>query len=178
MKEIRDADNTGWSRATPRADHGQVAASCRSRNARHLAARAPGRRPCTVIAVLGASAGAARSLDDTVYDIPSAATKSPVQQVVIVYDDRSLSSIGHGRRRDVVGRLITSLRNAGAAVLRSHDSRRADRFSQPDDSEESMRPRRRRRMGATAPRGGDVILGYGFIRSCAEPPAAKDVDRT
>ena len=139
--------------------------------------------PVLVIAVLGVFRPALLArLDDTVYDIllRSAATKGPVQQVVIVdVDDRSLSSIGQWPwRRDVVGRLITSLRNAGAAVIAlDMIFAEPDRFSQSEDSEESpggAAPTTSDAALAAALRGGDVILGYGFtFDRAAEPPAAK-----
>jgi adenylate cyclase len=60
-------------------------------------------------------------LDDAVYDavMRSAPTKPPGNHVVIVdIDERSLSSIGQWPwRRDVIGRLIASLRDMGASVV-------------------------------------------------------------
>jgi CHASE2 domain-containing sensor protein len=129
--------------------------------------------PVLVIAVLGVFRPAFLArLDDSVYDtlLRSARTKGPGGNVAIVdVDNRSLSTIGQWPwRRDVVGRLIARLRDAGASVI-ALDIMFAepDRSGQPEDSE--GRP-----TGhvATAPdtalagvlRGGGVgiILGYGL----------------
>ncbi len=60
-------------------------------------------------------------IEDAVYDtvVRSASGRKPAGRVAIVdVDDRSLASVGQWPwRRDVVGRLITSLKDAGAAVI-------------------------------------------------------------
>ena len=114
-------------------------------------------------------------LDDSVYDIllRSTPTKGPGRNVAIVdVDDRSLSTIGQWPwRRDVVGRLITRLRNAGAsAIALDIIFAESDRYGQPGDSEG-------RSTGdmATTPdaalagalREGRVILGYGLTFDAA-----------
>jgi adenylate cyclase len=109
-------------------------------------------------------------LDNSVYDIllRSTHTKGPGQSVAIVdVDDRSLSTIGQWPwRRDVVGRLITRLRNAGASVIAVDIIfAESDRYGQPGDSEEHSTGE-----AATTPdaalvdalRDGRVILGYGL----------------
>ena len=77
--------------------------------------------PVLIVAVLGVFRPAFLArLDDSVYDIllRSARTPGPGANVAIVdVDERSLSTIGQWPwRRDVVGRLITRLRDEGAAV--------------------------------------------------------------
>jgi adenylate cyclase len=108
--------------------------------------------------------------DNSVYDIVlrSARTNGPGQHVAIVdVDDRSLSTIGQWPwRRDVVARLVTRLRNAGAsAIALDIIFAESDRYGQPGDSEG-------RSTGATATgldaalagalREGRVVLGYGL----------------
>ena len=119
-------------------------------------------------------------LDDSVYDIllRSARTRGPGQAVAIVdVDDRSLSAVGQWPwRRDVVGRLIARLRDAGAsAIAVDVIFAESDRYGQPADAQW-------RATGdvATAPdaaladalRGGRVILGYGLTFDAA--PRAKN----
>src|SRR5687767_4730784 len=78
--------------------------------------------PVLVTAVLAVSRPELLArIEDSTYDtvvrwIP---TKRPDTNVVIVdVDERSLSSIGQWPwRRDLVGRLITQLRDAGASVI-------------------------------------------------------------
>jgi HD-GYP domain-containing protein (c-di-GMP phosphodiesterase class II) len=109
-------------------------------------------------------------LDDSVYDIllRSTNTKAPGPSVAIVdVDDRSLSTIGQWPwRRDVVGRLITRLRTAGASeIALDIIFAEPDRFGQPGDAD--GRPAGN---NATTPdaalagalRDGRVILGYGL----------------
>src|SRR3979490_2467319 len=97
--------------------------------------------PVLVTAVLGVFRPAFLTpLDDSVYDIllRSTRTKGPGQNVVIVdVDDRSLSTVGQWPwRRDVVGRLIARLRNAGAAAVAVDIIfAESDRYGQPGDSE-------------------------------------------
>jgi adenylate cyclase len=109
-------------------------------------------------------------LDDSVYDVllRSTRTRGPGQTVAIVdVDDRSLSTIGQWPwRRDVVGRLITCLRNAGASVIALDIMfAESDRYDQHGDPE----GRSTADMGTTpdaalagALREGRVILGYGL----------------
>src|SRR6187402_198033 len=83
-------------------------------------------------------------LDRATYDIVlrMAGTKQPGPGVVIVdVDERSLAAVGQWPwRRDVVGRLIAALHDAGAAVIAidvifaESDERQADRTgASPDD---------------------------------------------
>src|SRR5256885_10702858 len=62
-----------------------------------------------------------RRLDDSTYDVllRSAHARPPAAGVVIVdVDERSLTAVGQWPwRRDVVGRLISRLKDAGAAVI-------------------------------------------------------------
>jgi CHASE2 domain-containing sensor protein len=109
-------------------------------------------------------------MDDSVYDIllRSTRTKGPGQNVAIVdVDDRSLSTIGQWPwRRDVVGRLITVLRNAGAtAIALDIIFAESDRYGQPEDSEGGTAGRMATTPDAAlagALREGRVILGYGL----------------
>jgi adenylate cyclase len=98
-------------------------------------------------------------LDDAVYDIVlrAAQPKAPGQSVAIVdVDDRSLSSIGQWPwRRDVVGRLIDRLRDAGAsAIALDIIFAESDRDEQPGKSPDAAL--------ASALRDGRVVLGYGL----------------
>ena len=139
---------------------------------------------CGVVPVLAAAVlGVLRPtslarLDDSVYDIllRSTPTKGPRQNVVIVdVDDRSLSTIGQWPwRRDVVGKLITRLRNAGASVIALDIIfAESDRYGQPGDSEE-----RSPGQMATTPDAalagalheGRVVLGYGLTFDAAPRP--------
>jgi len=123
-------------------------------------------------------------LDDSVYDmlLRSTRTKGPGQNVAIVdVDDRSLSTIGQWPwRRDVVGRLITLLRNAGAsAIALDIMFAESDRYGQPGDPGDAGG----RSTGdmtaapdaalAGALREGRVILGYGLTFEAA--PRAQSV---
>ena len=103
-------------------------------------------------------------LDDSVYDIVlrSAPTTAPDQRVAIVdVDDRSLTSIGQWPwRRDVVGRLITRLRDAGAsAIALDIIFAESDRDEQPGSSPDAAL--------AEALRDGRVVLGYGLTFDAA-----------
>ena len=116
-------------------------------------------------------------LDRAAYDIVlrMAGTKQPGPGVVIVdVDERSLATVGQWPwRRDIVGRLIAALHDAGAAVIAvdvmfaESDERQADRAgSSPDE------------QLAAALRGRGVLLGYGLTfdpgatptRPCAPRP--------
>ena len=117
-------------------------------------------------------------LDDSVYDIllRSTPTKGPRQNVVIIdVDDRSLSTIGQWPwRRDVVGKLITRLRNAGASVIALDIIfAESDRYGQPGDSEERSPGRTATTPDAAlagALHEGRVVLGYGLTFDAAPRP--------
>jgi len=132
--------------------------------------------PVLVTALLGALRPAFLArLDDSVYDIllRSTRTKAPGPGVVIVdVDDRSLSTIGQWPwRRDVVGTLITRLRNAGAsAIALDIIFAEPDRYGQPGDG--GGRPAGKNTTTpdaalAGALRDGRVILGYGLTFDAA-----------
>ena len=139
---------------------------------------------CGVVPVLAAAVlGVLRPtslarLDDSVYDIllRSTPTKGPRQNVVIVdVDDRSLSTIGQWPwRRDVVGKLITRLRNAGASVIALDIIfAESDRYGQPGDSEERSPGRTATTPDAAlagALHEGRVVLGYGLTFDAAPRP--------
>jgi adenylate cyclase len=114
-------------------------------------------------------------LDDSVYDtlLRSGRTKGPGQSVAIVdVDDRSLSAIGQWPwRRDIVGRLITRLRDAGAsAIALDIIFAESDRYGQPENAQ-------RQATGAVAMapdaalakalRDDRVVLGYGLTFDAA-----------
>ena len=139
---------------------------------------------CGVVPVLAAAVlGVLRPtslarLDDSVYDIllRSTPTKGPRQNVVIVdVDDRSLSTIGQWPwRRDIVGKLITRLRNAGASVIALDIIfAESDRYGQPGDSEERSPGRTATTPDAAlagALHEGRVVLGYGLTFDAAPRP--------
>ena len=94
-------------------------------------------------------------VDDAVYDVivRTADARPPAGRVAIVdVDDRSLSTIGQWPwRRDVVARLITSLRDAGASVIAIDVIfAESDRYGESD------------RQLATVLRDERLVLGYGF----------------
>ena len=137
--------------------------------------------PVLVIAALAVSRPAFLArLDASVYDIllRSTHTKGPGQNVVIVdVDDRSLTTIGQWPwRRDVIGRLITRLRDAGSsAIALDMIFAEPDRYGEPGGSEgrstgDSTTPDA---ALAGALREGRVILGYGltFDRAPRAPGA-------
>jgi adenylate cyclase len=107
-------------------------------------------------------------LDDSTYDLllRSAQATPPAARVVIVdVDERSLTTVGQWPwRRDVVGRLISLLRDAGAAVIaldvifpesdRFEQDSKAARDAGPDLTPDG-------KLAATL-RQGRVILGYGL----------------
>ena len=144
--------------------------------------------PVLVTAVLGVFRPSLFArLDDSVYDIllRSTPAKGPGQRVAIVdVDNRSLSTIGQWPwRRDVVGRLITRLRNAGAsAIALDIIFAEPDRDGlEPGDPGDPGNPgnyvRRSADDTATPPdaalagvlREGRVILGYGLTFDAAPP---------
>lgn len=106
-------------------------------------------------------------LDDATYDVVlrMAGTKPPDRSIVIVdVDERSLDSVGQWPwRRDVVGRLITRLREQGAAVIAIDIM-----FAEPDRYHAMQGGNA---AAATTPdealadalRGTPVVLGYGLV---------------
>ena len=135
--------------------------------------------PVLVTALLGALRPAFLArLDDSVYDIllRSTRTKAPGPGVVIVdVDDRSLSTIGQWPwRRDVVGTLITRLRNAGAsAIALDIIFAEPDRYGQPGDGGGRQTGKKTTTPDAAlagALRDGRVILGYGLTFDAATRP--------
>ena len=112
-------------------------------------------------------------LEDAAYDVVlrSAGTIAPHPGVVIVdIDERSLESVGQWPwRRDVIGDLITRLRDAGASMIAIDIM-----FAEPDRSE---MPRTGAAAPATTPDQelaravGDapVILGFGLVFDRATP---------
>jgi len=117
-------------------------------------------------------------LDDSTYDmvLRSARTKAPAPNVVVVdVDERSLSSIGQWPwRRDVVGRLIRRLRDAGASVIALDIVfAEPDRSARIEDSDGRVAGGARQTpdqaLAATL-RDGGVVLGYGLTFDVA--PAA------
>ena len=102
-------------------------------------------------------------LDRATYDIVlrMAGTKPPGPGVVIVdVDERSLATVGQWPwRRDVVGRLIAALHDAGASVIAidvifAESDRSSVRRTGPASSPDEQL--------AAALRGRGVILGYGL----------------
>jgi adenylate cyclase len=94
-------------------------------------------------------------LDDAAYDVVvrSAAARKPAGRVTIVdVDERSLAEVGQWPwRRDVMGRLIAALRDAGASVIAMDVIfAESDRYDGGDDKL------------ADVLRAGGVILGYGL----------------
>jgi CHASE2 domain-containing sensor protein len=130
-------------------------------------------------------------LDDSTYDLllRSAQATPPAARVVIVdVDERSLTTVGQWPwRRDVVGRLISRLRDAGAAVIALDVVfPESDRFEQDSkaarDAGPDMTPDGK--LAATL-REGRVILGYGLTfdsaslggRPCALHPLGAAIIR-
>jgi CHASE2 domain-containing sensor protein len=103
-------------------------------------------------------------LDETAYDVVlrSSAARKPASHVAIVdVDERSLAAIGQWPwRRDVMGRLISSLRTAGASVIAIDVIfAESDRYSGADDSAAAGPDQQL----ASALRENGVVLGYGLI---------------
>jgi adenylate cyclase len=150
-----------------------VASPRRTARARRRLLLLCGLLPVILSAVLSVSRppGLAR-LDDAVYDtlLRSIDARAPSGRIVIVdVDERSLSAVGQWPwRRDVVGRLVSRLRDAGAAVVALDII-----FAEPDRDSFSAMP------GGTTPDGalaaalaeGKVVLGYAmtFDRDGAGP---------
>lgn len=112
-------------------------------------------------------------LDDASYDIVvrSAGTRAPTGRVAIVdVDERSLASIGQWPwRRDVMGQLITALRQRGAAVIGIDvifaESDRHD----PDAGPTGLDADAPDRALADTLRDSGVVLGYGLTFDPAGP---------
>ena len=116
-------------------------------------------------------------LDDSTYDLllRSAPATPPAAGVVIVdIDERSLTTVGQWPwRRDVVGRLITRLRDAGAAVIALDvifaESDRYEQNGAPQDTTSGMTPDGKL---AEILHHGRVVLGYALTFDSA-PLAAR-----
>ena len=89
--------------------------------------------------------------------VRSAPTRPPSDRIVIVdVDERSLATVGQWPwRRDVIGRLISSLRDLGAAVWRSTSSL-------PNRIATREAASTRTQALADTLRGGRVVLGYAM----------------
>jgi CHASE2 domain-containing sensor protein len=131
--------------------------------------------PVLVTAVLALYRPAAFArLEDAAYDVVlrSAGTTAPHPGVVIVdIDERSLEAVGQWPwRRDVIGDLITRLRDAGASIIALDIM-----FPEPDRYE---MPRAAGGAPATTPDeelaravgAAPVVLGYGLVFDRAAPP--------
>jgi CHASE2 domain-containing sensor protein len=106
-------------------------------------------------------------LDDSTYDLllRSAQATPPAARVVIVdVDERSLTTVGQWPwRRDVVGRLISTLRDAGAAVIALDVIfPESDRFEQDTKAAQDAPDMTPDGKLAATLRQGRVILGYGL----------------
>ncbi len=125
---------------------------------------ASGALPALLVAILAVyRPPSAARLDNAVYDqtLRWAGTHSPASRVIIVdVDERSLSKYGQWPwRRDVIARLVTRLRDAGASVVALDVI-----FAEPDradpDTDASL---------AAALHGGRAVLGYGFTFDAPSP---------
>ena len=106
-------------------------------------------------------------LDDAVYDtvVRSSSTRMPAGRVVIVdVDNRSLATIGQWPwRRDVMGRLIAGLKDAGAAVIAMDVIfAESDRYDRAADAADDSVPTSPDRALASIVRDHRVVLGYGL----------------
>jgi len=133
--------------------------------ARHRLLILAGALPVFVAAALVPYSGSTVGrLNDATYDLflRSVAERPPGPGVVIVdVDERSLSTVGQWPwRRDVIGRLISNIRNAGAAAVALDVM-----FAEPDRSSSTGA------IAAETPsdtaladtlREGRVVLGYGL----------------
>jgi CHASE2 domain-containing sensor protein len=110
-------------------------------------------------------------LDNAVYDamLRSAAVRPPGNDIVIVdVDERSLSARGQWPwPRDLVGRLIASLRRMGATVVAMDII-----FAEPDRSLPEVAGLGPDAALAGALRGGDVVLGYAMTFDSRTRPDA------
>ena len=113
-------------------------------------------------------------LDDATYDIVvrSAGPRDPTGRVVIVdVDERSLAEVGQWPwRRDVMGRLITSIRQRGATAIGIDvifaESDRHD----TDGSPAALSAEAPDRALADTLHDNGVVLGYGLTFDPAGPP--------
>ena len=111
-------------------------------------------------------------LDDSIYDtvMRSGSIDPPGKRVVIVdIDERSLTTMGQWPwRRDVIGRLITRLRDMGAAVIGMDIIfAETDRLEIREEGSAQASPDQ---LLADVLRQGKVILGYGLTFD----PAGRD----
>jgi adenylate cyclase len=105
-------------------------------------------------------------VDEATYDlvVREAGTRAPAGRVTIVdVDERSLAEVGQWPwRRDVVGRLIASLRAAGASVVAIDVI-----FAESDRHDDSVSPDRQL---AAVLRDEGVVLGYGLTFDAGAAP--------
>lgn len=120
--------------------------------------------PVLIAAVLAVSRPAALArLDDSVYDtlLRSIRTRPPAGRIVIVdVDERSLSAVGQWPwRRDIVGRLVSQLREMGATTIALDII-----FAEPDRDSAPGRSDARTPDDALALalKEGNVVLGYAM----------------
>jgi CHASE2 domain-containing sensor protein len=116
-------------------------------------------------------------LDDSTYDLllRSAHATPPAADVVIVdIDERSLTTVGQWPwRRDVVGRLISRLRDAGAAVIALDVIfAESDRYGQNGEGQDTGAGMTPDGTLAAILDQGRVVLGYGLTFDAA-PLAAR-----
>ena len=124
--------------------------------------------PAAVAAILClARPRALHRLDLAAYDLVlrAAPVPAPGGRVVIVdVDDRSLTSVGQWPwRRDTMGRLVTRLRDAGAAAVALDII-----FAEPDRGEGSEAPPDE--AFAQALSGGRALVGYGMTFAAGGGP--------
>src|SRR6476469_5412217 len=103
-------------------------------------------------------------LDDSIYDtvMRSGSIQPPGKRVVIVdIDERSLTTLGQWPwRRDVIGKLVTRLREMGAAVIGMDIIfAESDRLEIREAGSSQATPDQ---VLADVLREGKVILGYGL----------------
>jgi CHASE2 domain-containing sensor protein len=117
-------------------------------------------------------------LDDAVYDtvVRSSSARKPAGRVAIVdVDDRSLATIGQWPwRRDVMGRLIAGLKDAGAAVVAMDVIfAESDRHDVASDNADDSVPTSPDRALASIVRDPRVVLGYGLTFDPRGTPTEK-----
>ena len=129
-------------------------------------------------------------LDDSTYDLllRSAPVRPPAAGIVIVdVDERSLATVGQWPwRRDVVGQLVSRLRDAGAAVIALDVIfAESDRYGQDGETAAVAPAVTPDATLAAILRQGRVVLGYGLTfdpapigaRSCVLHPLGAAVIR-
>src|SRR5206468_11328846 len=114
-------------------------------------------------------------LDDSTYDLllrSAHATPPAVGVVIVDIDERSLTTVGQWPwRRDVVGRLISRLRDSGAAVIALDVIfAESDRFEQSGEAQDTASGMTPDRKLAAVLHEGRVVLGYGLTFD--SPPLA------